>query len=87
MTPDCETIVIEGNYLLFDEPLWSKLVPFWDFSIWIDVDEEEIRNRCMQRWVKLGLSEEEAKERTEQNDLRNTRRIMNARVPANYVVV
>ncbi|MCY4203415.1 MAG: hypothetical protein OXD38_12545 [Aestuariivita sp.] len=87
VTPDCETIVIEGNYLLFDEPLWSELVPFWDFSIWIDVDEEEIRNRCMQRWVKLGLSEEEAKERTEQNDLRNTRRIMNARVPANYVVV
>ncbi len=86
VTPACDLVVIEGNYLLFDEAPWSRLVDVWDHSIWVDVSEDTVLARCTARWLEHGHSPEAAKARAEGNDLRNARRIFGARLPADTVV-
>ncbi|MEM6577581.1 MAG: nucleoside/nucleotide kinase family protein [Pseudomonadota bacterium] len=75
-----ELALIEGNYLLLDEPEWSDLQTFWDASIWLDVPEPVLLSRLVERWTKHGLSNAEARDRAEQNDLVNARRVMKNRL-------
>ena len=83
---DCDLALVEGNYLLFDEGLWSALADLWDFSIWLDTPPATVRARCIQRWLGHGHSRADAVARAEQNDLRNARRIFAARLPADFVL-
>ena len=84
--PACEIVIIEGNYLLFDEKPWSDLVALWDFSIWLETTEETIRQRCVARWLAHGHDAEAAIMRAESNDLANARRIIAARLSADMVL-
>ncbi len=79
--PDCDLVIVEGNYLLFDEPPWNGLVSLWDLSIWIDTPEAVIRDRCIARWLAHGHAPGAARARAEGNDLVNARRVMAARLP------
>jgi pantothenate kinase len=86
LSPDCELVIIEGNYLLFDEKPWSDLASLWDFSIWLDTAEETILQRCIGRWLEHGHEPEAARKRAEGNDLANARRIIAARLPADMTI-
>lgn len=79
-------VVVEGNYLLFAAPPWNALADLWDLSVWIETPEEVVRARCIQRWLDHGHAPEEARERAEHNDLRNARRIREARLPADLTL-
>ena len=79
---DCDCVLVEGNYLLFDEPGWRELAVLWDVSIRLSVPEDLLRARLVQRWRDHGLSEEAAQDRAERNDLANARRILAAALPA-----
>ncbi len=83
---DCDTVILEGNYLLFDEPPWSDLPALWDLSVWLQTPEDVIRARCVQRWLDHDHTQEDAERRAEANDLRNARRIEAARMPADVTV-
>ena len=78
----CEIAIVEGNYLLFDEPVWSSLASLWDFSIWIETPLQVVRDRCIARWCTHGHTPEDARARAETNDLENARRVINARLQA-----
>jgi len=82
VSADCDCIIVEGNYLLFDEPGWRELAPFWDISIHLTVSENLLRARLVQRWRDHGLAEEAAQDRAERNDMANARRISAAALPA-----
>ena len=69
--PEAEVVLVEGNYLLLDEPPWTALPPF-DLTVRIAVPETELRRRLEARWA--GLPREEARRRVEENDLPNGRR-------------
>ncbi|NYS26086.1 hypothetical protein HUK65_13920 [Rhodobacteraceae bacterium 2376] len=86
LDPACEVVVIEGNYLLFDEPPWVDLAGLWDFSIWLDTPEETILQRCVARWLAHGHDPEAARTRAERNDLANARRIIAARLAADMTL-
>ena len=86
IAPDCEVIIIEGNYLLFDEEPWSHLAALWDVSIWLDTSEETTRQRCIARWLAHGHDADAARLRAEGNDLANARRIIAARLGADMVL-
>ncbi|WP_298842521.1 nucleoside/nucleotide kinase family protein [uncultured Roseobacter sp.] len=73
--PECDTVVIEGNYLLFDAPVWRELAPHWDLSIRLDVPLATLEERLVQRWLDHGLSPEQAAERAAGNDLANARAV------------
>jgi pantothenate kinase len=66
-----ETVVVEGNYLLLDAPGWRTLRPLWDFAAYLDVPEDELRARLMQRWHDHGYAPEDAHRKVETNDLPN----------------
>lgn len=78
----CETVLIEGNYLLFDEAPWADLGALWDLSVYIDPGEGAIKERLLDRWLSQGLDITDAVARSERNDLPNARRIAAARLPA-----
>ena len=84
--PDCDIVIIEGNYLLFAEHPWSDLAGMWDLSIWLDTPEQVVRERCIARWLAHGHDPDAARLRAESNDLPNARRIRAARLPADLSV-
>ncbi len=81
----CDTVLVEGNYLLLDAPGWADLFPLWDLRIRLDVPLETLRARLIARWLEHGLPQEAAIARAEENDLRNAR-LVNARALAADVV-
>lgn len=83
---DCDTVIVEGNYLLHDAPIWRDLSAFWDFAIRLDVAEPVLEQRLMARWIDQGLSEQEAKERTQANDLPNAKLVSSSSLPADLSV-
>jgi len=81
VVPDnAATVIVEGNYLLFDEDPWRGLASLWDFSVFLDLSEATLRDRLVQRWRDNGLAPEAALRRAEENDLPNARRILAARL-------
>lgn len=84
--PETQVVIVEGNYLLFDEPAWKTLSELWDISIWIDTPEDVVLQRCIQRWMDYGHTPEAAQARAEDNDLANAQRIARARLPSDLVL-
>lgn len=82
----CETVVVEGNYLLLGEAPWSKLSEYWDYSVWVDVPREDLKARLLQRWSDNGLSEREALVRVTENDLPNASVAMEKSLPVDEVI-
>lgn len=75
-------VVVEGNYLLFDESPWAALAPLWSLSVRIEVPLEELRRRLIQRWLDHGLSHAAARARAEGNDIPNAERVLSRALPA-----
>jgi pantothenate kinase len=71
VAPEHAIVLVEGNYLLLDEPPWSGLAPLFDLTLLIDVPPEELRRRLVARWLHHGLDLAAAEARAEGNDLAN----------------
>ncbi|MBT0956576.1 nucleoside/nucleotide kinase family protein [Alphaproteobacteria bacterium KMM 3653] len=83
---DCDTVIVEGNYLLFDAAPWRDLQPFWDISIRLTPPLPLLRQRLVDRWLAHGHSAEAAQARAEANDLPNARLIAQAALPADITL-
>lgn len=68
---DSRTVVIEGNYLLFDAPIWRDLRAHWGLSVFLDVPRDILLARLIARWEAHGMAPDAARARAEGNDLRN----------------
>ncbi|MEJ8308088.1 nucleoside/nucleotide kinase family protein [Agrobacterium larrymoorei] len=66
-----DIIVCEGNYLLAKQPPWDRLKPIFDFTVFVEVGEEDLRERLRTRWRGFGLDEAEINRKVEENDLPN----------------
>ena len=78
--PHHRILVTEGNYLLLGDDRWRPIRDRLDLSVFLDVPEAELRRRLMARWLGHGYDPEEAKEKTEANDLVNARLVANTSV-------
>ncbi len=78
----CDTVLVEGNYLLLDQPVWRELNEIWDFSLMLSPDPDTLRTRLIQRWIDHGLSREDAVARAETNDLPNAELVLEQSLPA-----
>ena len=81
-----EIVVVEGNYLLLDEPEWRDLSAFWTFKVFLDVPEPVLEDRLVRRWLDHGHDAKTARERALSNDIPNARRILRKRLPADLVL-
>ncbi len=80
------TLVVEGNYLLLDEPGWHDLAVVWDFSVFLDVPVETLKSRLFQRWLDHGFSQAKAEEKALSNDIPNALRVMENRTKADCTI-
>lgn len=71
--PDTRIVLIEGNYLLLETAPWDQLRGTFDLTIGLSVDQLELERRLIARWLKHGLSPDQASTRARENDLRNAR--------------
>lgn len=69
-------IVVEGNYLLLDEPQWADLAQYWDLSVFLDVPMDVLEARLIARWVAHNHTEDEARARALGNDIPNARTVL-----------
>jgi pantothenate kinase len=69
-------ILVEGNYLLLDEPPWLGLAESFDFTVFLDVPRAELEERLLARWSEHGRSEEEARAWVASNDMPNVDRVL-----------
>jgi pantothenate kinase len=76
--PGTRIVLVEGNYLLLDEPGWRDFADLFDLTLFLSVGEEELRRRLLGRWRDHGLDAEAAQERAERNDMPNALRILRA---------
>ena len=81
---DDHTILVEGNYLILNQEPWKKLSKYWDFSIMLDVPQEIIEKRLLDRWAANGFDANQAALKLKNNDLPNAMVIKNNSLEADY---
>ena len=84
--PQHDLIVVEGNYLLLDEPGWRDLAGFWDLSVFLSVPFETLETRLIQRWLDHGMEEDAARHRAMSNDIPNALRVVENVQAADLIV-
>ena len=76
-----DLVIVEGNYLLLDEPVWRDLDDYWDLAVFVQIGLETIKARLMQRSKAHGFDEETSARWIESNDIPNAERVLKNRVP------
>ena len=76
-----DLIIVEGNYLLLDEPMWRDLNDYWDLTAFVEIDLRLLRRRLIKRWIAQGFDDQETEAWIETSDLPNTHRILQNRIP------
>ena len=79
-------VIVEGNYLLFDEEPWSCLSKLWDYSVFLDVDLKVLEQRLIDRWLDHGFSRAEAQQKALGNDIQNFKRVIASRIQADKII-
>lgn len=62
-------LIVEGNYLLLDQPGWGDLRGHFDTSVFLRVPEDVLRARLLERW--RHLEGDELRIKMEENDIPN----------------
>jgi pantothenate kinase len=81
---DVRIVVVEGNYLLLDDPAWSVNRACFDLSLFLDVPVAILEERLIERWLTYGLSRDAAEARARGNDLTNGRLVASRSVDADF---
>lgn len=83
---DCPVVIVEGNYLLFDEAPWRDLFAYWDVTAFLEVPMPELRARLIQRWLSLNHSRTVATRRAESNDIPNAQRVQDHLLQPEFIL-
>lgn len=76
----CKTVVVEGNYLLLNQPPWSELRDRWTFSIALHPPVAILIDRLKARWERHGKPNAQAWIDT--NDMPNITTVLTQSAPA-----
>lgn len=79
-------ILIEGNYLLLKDAPWNRLKPLFDYTIFLDVPEQELERRLMARIQSHGFDVAHAKNWIAGNDLPNIRTVQSKSAAAELTI-
>ncbi|PLB44507.1 P-loop containing nucleoside triphosphate hydrolase protein [Aspergillus steynii IBT 23096] len=88
VTSSISIIVVEGNYLLLDEPVWRDVPALVDYKVFIDTDAMVARERLAKRHVFAGIEScvEDGFRRVDANDYLNALVVREKMVAADLVV-
>lgn len=68
---NCKCVLIEGNYLLLNQPPWSQLPALFDCTIMIKTAMDVLRERLIERWLEQGFDRARAEAKALGNDIPN----------------
>ena len=77
-------VLVEGNYLLLDEPGWRDLKDLFDVTVKLTADSAVLEARLTERWEGFGLEGEDMRQKMEGNDLPNLRLVLGHSLPAEF---
>ena len=86
LTVTGDVVLLEGNYLLLDEPRWRELRRFADYTIGIEAEPGQLRRRLIARHMAGGKSEEAAVRHVDGSDMRNIRLCLDRALPADLLL-
>ncbi|WP_431222376.1 nucleoside/nucleotide kinase family protein [Serratia sp. L9] len=75
-------VIVEGNWLLLDEPGWRDLAKFSDLTLFIQAPPQQLQARLVERKIRGGLSAEQANAFYQQTDGPNVERVLHHSLPA-----
>ena len=81
-----EIVIVEGNYVLLDEPPWSALGELFDEAWFVDCDVDTAMARVVKRHLSVGRSLEQATLRVDTNDRPNALEILATKERADVFV-
>ena len=81
-----DVVLIEGNYLLLDLPGWRNLKNDADYTISIQADVEDLRERLIDRKQREGVAHKDAVEFVDNSDLPNARLCIEKTMEADLVL-
>ena len=79
-------VIIEGNYLLLDEPQWRDLRDLADYTIFIEGTAAAVVDGVIERAVRGGRTHADALQHFDFNDRRNIARVLANRLPADTCI-
>ncbi len=79
-------VIVEGNYLLLQHPLWTEIASLLSLSIFLDVPMATLEKRLIQRWLEHGLDPKAARARALNNDIPNARLVVEESGDAHLVL-
>lgn len=82
--PEVRFVLVEGNYLLLDEPPWTRLTALFDMTVFLEVPRDELERRLLQRWQELGRPDGAAW--VAANDMPNVDRVLARRRAADFTL-
>lgn len=85
ITLEHRIVIVEGNYLLLDRAPWVGLHKFFDMTLFLEVADEILEARLIQRWLDMGQDQQGALERTHYKDMLNARLVKETSVAADRV--
>ena len=80
-----EIALVEGNYLLLDEPGWRELRAYADYTLFIAADPDRLRRRLTARHLSVGKAPETAAAIVD-SDMANARRCLERSAPADLTL-
>jgi len=82
-----EILLIEGNYLLLDDPSWASLHTCADATVMVRCREEALQERLVFRKMRGGMEREAAVRWYEQNDRENIMTVLQKSRAADHEIV
>lgn len=79
-------LIVEGNYLLLQDPPWDRLKRHFWRSIWLEVPQATLEQRLCARWRRYGYDREGAVAKARANDLPNARMVAARSRGADWIV-
>ncbi len=86
VAPDVTIVIVEGNYLLLDEPPWSDVTPLLDLTLYVEVSAPVRRTRLLARQARRFGDHEVARRWVDEVDEANARLVEATRRKAEHVV-
>lgn len=83
--PEHRLVLVEGNYLLLDRPVWRELRALFDLTVMVTAPRAVLADRLRRRWQSLGR-DEAAIARHLANDLANLDLVLHGSAPADLTL-
>lgn len=86
VTSQHQILLVEGNYLLLDQPVWRDLRQYFDLSLFLNVPFSTLEQRLIQRWLDHGADVDAARKRALSNDIPNAQTVTQQSCPADFIL-